>query len=162
MYPRLLLKYLGYVTEVFWIIGPMLVAFLEPLAHHQNAASLSFFKRYCFGRYPYEHVHMMCMLNLFHILVSDPLIILIGCMIFLWPFLDASFFLQTGRHWDSLLEEYFSLSYNLNGFNSSLNRQPVFFLLPFLNAFHLGLFSSCCCKTTPCKTLVWSKSQLKK
>ena len=31
-------------------VGPSLVASLEPLAHHRNVASLSFFFRYYFGR----------------------------------------------------------------------------------------------------------------
>ena len=31
-------------------VGPSLAAFLEPLAHHQNAASLSLFSRHYFGR----------------------------------------------------------------------------------------------------------------
>ena len=31
-------------------VDPSLAAFLEPLAHHQNAASLSLFCRYYFGR----------------------------------------------------------------------------------------------------------------
>ena len=32
------------------IVGPSLAASLEPLAHHQNVASLSLFYRYYFGR----------------------------------------------------------------------------------------------------------------
>ena len=31
-------------------VGPLLAASLEPLAHHQNVASLSLFYRYYFGR----------------------------------------------------------------------------------------------------------------
>ena len=31
-------------------VGPSLAACLEPLAHHQNVASLSLFYRYYFGR----------------------------------------------------------------------------------------------------------------
>ena len=34
--------------------GPSLAASLEPLAHHQNLASLSLFDRYYFGRYSSE------------------------------------------------------------------------------------------------------------
>ena len=33
-----------------WTAGPSLTAFLEPLAHHRNKASLSLFCRYDFGR----------------------------------------------------------------------------------------------------------------
>ena len=35
-------------------VGPSLAASLEPLAHHQNVASLSLFYRYYFGRCPSE------------------------------------------------------------------------------------------------------------
>ena len=35
-------------------VGPLLAAFLEPMAHHQNVASLSLFCRYCFGRFSSE------------------------------------------------------------------------------------------------------------
>ena len=31
-------------------VGPLLAAFLEPMAHHQNVASLSLFCRFYFGR----------------------------------------------------------------------------------------------------------------
>ena len=36
------------------IVGPSLAASLEPLAHHQNIASLSLFCRYYFDRCSYE------------------------------------------------------------------------------------------------------------
>ena len=36
--------------QICWTIGPSLAAFLEPLAHCQNVASLSLFYRYYFGR----------------------------------------------------------------------------------------------------------------
>ena len=35
-------------------VGPSLAASLEPLVHHPNAASLSLFYRYYFGRYSSE------------------------------------------------------------------------------------------------------------
>ena len=35
-------------------VGPSLTASLEPLAHHQNVASLSLFYKYYFGRYSSE------------------------------------------------------------------------------------------------------------
>ena len=49
----------------------------EHLTHCRNVASLSLLYRYCFGRYSYE------------LLRSGPLVILIGCMIFLSPLLDV-------------------------------------------------------------------------
>ena len=59
-------------------VVPSLVASLEPSVHHRNVASLSFF----------VNVNLNW-LNLFHflILLAGPLIILIGCMIFMSPFL---------------------------------------------------------------------------
>ena len=36
--------------QICWTVGPPLAAFLEPLAHHQNVASLSLSYRYYFGR----------------------------------------------------------------------------------------------------------------
>ena len=36
--------------RVYRTVGPSFTASLEPLAHHRNAASLSFFYRYYFGR----------------------------------------------------------------------------------------------------------------
>ena len=36
--------------QICKIVGPSLTASLEPLAHHRNAASLSLFYRYYFGR----------------------------------------------------------------------------------------------------------------
>ena len=61
------------------IVGPSLAAFLEPLAHRRNVASLSLFYRYYFGRW----------LSWFHFLFlkGGLLLILIDCMIFLSPFL---------------------------------------------------------------------------
>ena len=58
-------------------VGPSLAASLEPLAHHQNVASLSLFYRYYFGR---------CS----SILEGDLLVILKDCMIFLSPFLGGT------------------------------------------------------------------------
>ena len=36
--------------RICWTVAPSLAASLEPLAHHQNVASLSPFYRYYFGR----------------------------------------------------------------------------------------------------------------
>ena len=64
-------------------VGPSLAASLEPLAHHRNAATLSFFYKY------YLDVYLNC-LNCFHflILVAGPLVTQIGCT-FLSAFLDV-------------------------------------------------------------------------
>ena len=64
-------------------VGPSFAASLEPLAHHRNAATLSFFYKY------YLDVYLNS-LNCFHflILVAGPLVTQIGC-IFLSAFLDV-------------------------------------------------------------------------
>ena len=49
--PQLLLGILDKLQKLICrIVGPSLAASLEPLAHHQNVASLSLFYRYYFGR----------------------------------------------------------------------------------------------------------------
>ena len=62
---------------------PSIAASLKPLAHHRNVASLSFF--YCY----YLVDVYLNWLNCFHflILVLVPLVIVMGCIIFLSPFL---------------------------------------------------------------------------
>ena len=73
--------------------GPSLAATPEPLAHHQDLASLS----------------------LVHILEGGLLIILIDCTIYV-----NSFFSCAARPWNSLPIECFSLIYDLNGFQSRI------------------------------------------
>ena len=95
-------------------VGPSLAGSLKPLAHHQNVASLSFFIAITL-----VDVYLNW-LNWFHflILVAVPLVILIGCIIFLSPFLDRyykdvyvnSFFPRTARPWNSLPAECFPLT----------------------------------------------------
>ena len=72
-----------------WIsrtVGPSLAASLEPLAHHQNVASLSLFYRYYFGRYSSELTQLFTRPfswgSSTH--YSDRL------YDFLWPFLDVT------------------------------------------------------------------------
>ena len=72
-----------------WIcrtVGPSLAVSLEPLAHRRSVASLSLFYRYYFV------VVLLNWLNWFHFLILEGglLVILIDCMIFLSPFLDAT------------------------------------------------------------------------
>ena len=54
-------------------VGPLSASTLEPLGHCRYVASLSLWCRYYFGR---------CSSDVHFILVGDPLIILINCMIF--------------------------------------------------------------------------------
>ena len=67
------------------IVGPSLAASLEPLAHRRNVASLSLFYRYYFGRCSSELAELVPLF-----LEGGLLVILIDCMIFLSPFLDAT------------------------------------------------------------------------
>ena len=47
---------------ICWTVGPSLAASLEPLAHHQNLASLSLFCRYYFGRCSSELAQLVLLL----------------------------------------------------------------------------------------------------
>ena len=68
-------------------VGPSLAAFLKPLAHHQNVASLKVFS---IGITLVDV--LLNWLNWFHFLILEGglLIVLIVCMIFLSPFLDVT------------------------------------------------------------------------
>ena len=83
------------------VVCPTLAASHESLAHHQNFAGLS-----SFIASTSENVY----LNWFNwfILLLLGLLILIGCMIFLLPYQDATKCLYgTARLWDYLPVEYF-------------------------------------------------------
>ena len=103
--------------RICWTVGPLLATSLEPLAHRRNAASLSLFYRYYFGRFSSELAE------------GGLLIILIDCMIFFVTiprcYKDVyvnSFSPRTARPWNSLPIEYFPLTYDLSGFKSRINR----------------------------------------
>ena len=65
-------------------VGPLLAASLEPLVHYPNAARLSLFYRYYFGRCSSE------LSELVHFFTPmEGLLILIDCMIFLSLFPDV-------------------------------------------------------------------------
>ena len=126
--------------------GHSLAASLKPLAYHRNVASLSFF--YCYYLVDVCLNWLNCFL--FVILVAVPLVIVIGCIIFLSPFLDRcykdayvnSFFPCTARTWNSLPGECFSFIHDQTGFKSRVNRH--FFTMgfsstAFLCNFHLFL-----------------------
>ena len=66
--------------------GPSLGAFLEPLAHCKNVASLSLFYKYYFGRSSSELTQPVPL----PFLEGGLLVILIDCMIFLSPLLDVT------------------------------------------------------------------------
>ena len=116
--PRCYLELLDKLQKrLYWTFGPSLAASLEPLAHRRNVASLSLFYGYYYGRCSYWF-------NWYHVLFLEGvlLVILIGSLIFLSPFLDVtrmsihvnSFFPRTAKHWNSLPIECFPLTYDLN------------------------------------------------
>ena len=117
------------------IVRPSLAAFLEPLAHRWNVASLSLFYRYYL-----VDVHLIWLIW-FHFLIikRGVLVILIDWMIFLSPFLDVteiyvnSFFPCTARLCNSPPIEYFLLTFDLNGLKS---RTLADFFLSWMNYLH--------------------------
>ena len=101
-----------------------LAASLEPLAHWRNVASLRLFYRYYFGRcsselaelvpLPYSWGRSTCYSDRLHDSVTIPRY-----------YKDAyvnSFFPHTAGLWNSLPIECFPFTYDLNGFNSRINR----------------------------------------
>ena len=100
--------------------GPLLVASLEPLSHRRNVASLSNFFRYCFGiaelvLLPYSRGRSPCCSDSLH----DFSITIRRCYKDIYV---NSFFPRAGRLWNSLPTECFRLTYDLNGFESRINR----------------------------------------
>ena len=83
----------------------------------------------------------------FLILMGGLLVILISCMVFLSLFQNAirmsmsTFFLRAAKLWNSLLAEWFLLTYDLNIFKSRVNRH-LLFLGFFYTAF---LYASLLC-----------------
>ena len=111
-----------------WIcrtVGPSLAASLEPLAHYRNVASLSVFYRYYFGRcsselaqlvpLPFSWGRCTCYSDRLH----DFSVTITRCYKNVYI---NSFFPHTARLWNSLPIECFTLTYNLNGFKSRINR----------------------------------------
>ena len=72
--------------QICKIVGPLLVASLESLAHRQNVASLSLFYRYYFGRCFSELAQLVPLPFSW----GSQLVILKDCVIFLSPFQDGT------------------------------------------------------------------------
>ena len=111
-----------------WIcrtVGPSLAACLEPLAHRRNVASLSLFYRYYFGRCPSELAQLVplpysrgrstCYSDRLH----DFSVTIPRCYKDVYV---NSFFPRTARLWNSVPIECFTLTYDLSGFKSRINR----------------------------------------
>ena len=106
-------------------VGASLATSHEPLAHHQNVASLSLFYRYYLGRcsselaqlvpHPYSRGRSThCSDRLHDFCVTIP-----RCYKDVYV---NSFFPCTARLWNSLPVKYFPLTYDLSGFKSIINR----------------------------------------
>ena len=103
-------------------VGPSLATSLEPLAHHQNVASLSLFYRYYFGRcsselaqlvpLPFSRGRSTCYSDRMH----DFSVTIPRCYKDLYV---NSSLPRTTRLWNSLPIESFLLTYDLNGSNKS-------------------------------------------
>ena len=106
-------------------------------------ASLNIFYRYYSEKFSYEMSESI----FFLILMGGLLVILISCMVFLSLFQNAmrmsmsTFFLRAAKLWNSLLAEWFLLTYDLNIFKSRVNRH-LLFLVSFYTAF---LYASLLC-----------------
>ena len=123
-------------------VGPSLAASLEPVAHHQNVASLSLFYRYYFGRCSSELAELVPLLYCrgrptgYSDRLHDFSVTISRCYKDVYV---NSFFPHTARLWNSLPMECFPLTYDLSGFMSRINRYLLDFLyaLTFLCFFFL-------------------------
>ena len=127
--PSLLLGIVRKKTKLQkWICrttGPLLAASLEPLAHCRNVASLSLFYRYYFGRCSSELAQLVPLpfcwgkSTRYSDRLHDFSVTIPRCYKNVYV---NSFFPRTAKHWNSLSIECFPLSYDLNGFKSSVSR----------------------------------------
>ena len=127
--PSCYLELLGKLQKrISRTVGPSHAAFLEPLAHRRNVASLSVFYRYYFGRcsseltqlvrLPYSRGRSTGYSDRSHdFSVTIPR--------FYKDVYVNSFFPRTARLWNSLRIECFPLTYDLSGFKSRINRYPL-------------------------------------
>ena len=109
-------------------VGPSLAASLEPLAHCRNVVSLSLFYRYYFGRCSSELAHLVPLpysqgrSTRYSDRMHDFSVTIPRCYKDVYV---SSFFPCTARLWNSLPIECFSLTYNLSGFKSKINKYPL-------------------------------------
>ena len=137
------------------IVGPSLVASLEPLAHCRNVASLSLFYRCYFGKCSSELAQLVPLpfsrgmstrysdrLHGFSVTISR-------CYKDVYV---NSFFPRTAKLWNSLSIECFPLNYDRSGFKSRINRHLLTRF--FLNRFSVSCNLFCACfLVTPCLVL---------
>ena len=107
------------------IVGPLLAASLEPLAHHRNVANLSLFYRYYFGRCSSELAQLVPLpfsrgtSTRYSKRLRDFSVTIPRCYKDVY---GNSFFPGTAKLWNSLPIECFPLTYDLSGFKSRINR----------------------------------------
>ena len=94
-------------------VGFSVAASLQPFAHSRNVASLSIFYRYYFGRCSSELAQMV----LPDCLISPSLFLGVTRMC-----MSTVSFFARARLQNFVAIEYFSLTYDLNGFMSRINR----------------------------------------
>ena len=115
-------------------VSPSLAASLKPLAHRRNASNLSLFCRYYFDRCSSELQELVLLPHSRgrSTRYSDRLLDVSGAFPrFYNDVYVNSFFPRTPKLWNSLPAECFPLTYDLNGFNSRVNR--YLFFLGFLH-----------------------------
>ena len=148
--PSCYLELLDKLQKRMWrIVGPSLVASLEPLANHRYVASLSLFYRYYFGRclslfYRYYFGRCLSLFCRYYCGRCSSELAELVPLPFSWGrstgysdrlhdfsvtiprcYKDVyvnSFFPRTAKLWNSLPIEYFPLTYDLSGFKSRINR----------------------------------------
>ena len=121
-YLKLLYKLQKHICRT---VSPSLATSLEPLAHCRNIASLSLLYRYYFDRCSSELAQLVPLLfsRVKSTCYSDRLYDF-SVTLSRW-YRDVyvnSFFPHTTRLWNSLLIEWFPLTYDPNGFKSRISR----------------------------------------
>ena len=107
------------------IVGPSLAASLENLAHRRNVASLSLFYRYYFGRCSSELAQLVPLpfsrgrSTRYFDRLHDISVTIPRCYKDVYV---NSFFPRTAKLWNSVPIECFSLTYDLSGFKSRINK----------------------------------------
>ena len=105
--------------------SPALATSLEPLAHRRNAASLSLFYRYYYGRCSSELARLVPLpfsrgrSTRYSERLHDFSVTIPRCYKDVY---GNSFFPHIARPWNSLPIECFPLNYDLNGFKSRFNK----------------------------------------
>ena len=141
--------------RIYRIVGPLLAASFEPLAHYRNVASVSLFYRYYFGRCSSELAQLVPlpfsrgMSTRYSDRLHDFSVTIPRCYKDVYV---NSFFPRMAKLWNSQPIECFPLIYDISGFKSRISRHPLTvgsfqtdFLYPVIcNLFCVSFF------VTPC------------